>query len=249
MPLFYQHNINQTTKLAVWNITEPEDFFLEKVHLRKEIRHPHKRLQHLAGRYLLRYWIPAFLYIWLRLPIRISPFCPMKNIIFQFRIAEILPRQSSVKMKRAGIDVELIQPKIERIKHKFLSGKEQNLLPPGNAQLLTLLWSCKEAVYKWYGRGEVDFISHIVVKNISINNNQGIVTCRFMKETEKIWRYRFISSGTCAWHGLRGNAFWKVIRLLILQVFRIKIPHQKMIGLCGKGDSNSHALSGATTSK
>ena len=66
--------------------------------------------------------------------------------------------------KVVGIDVELIQPKIEFIKHKFLSEREQTLLPALNAQLLTLLWSCKEAVYKWYGRGGVDFKSHIVIK-------------------------------------------------------------------------------------
>ena len=60
MPLFYQHNINETSKLAVWHITEPENFFLEKVQLQKEISHPHKRLQHLAGRYLLQLLHPGF---------------------------------------------------------------------------------------------------------------------------------------------------------------------------------------------
>ena len=60
MPLFYQHNINDHARLAVWHITEPEDFFLQKTHLQKEIRHPHKRLQHLAGRYLLKILHPEF---------------------------------------------------------------------------------------------------------------------------------------------------------------------------------------------
>ena len=117
----------------------------------------------------------------------------MKNIIFQFLIAGDFAAAIISKNVAAGIDVELIQPKIERIKHKFLSGKEQDLLPARNAQLLTLLWSCKEAVYKWHGRGGVDFISHIVIKNISINNNQGIVTCTFMKETEKEFECVFSS--------------------------------------------------------
>ena len=53
MPLFYQHNINESTKLAIWHITEAEDFFLEKVPLKRDVSHPQKRLQHLAGRYLL----------------------------------------------------------------------------------------------------------------------------------------------------------------------------------------------------
>ena len=60
MPLFYQHNINDNTKLAVWYITENEDFFLEKVPLQTEVAHPHKRLQHLAARYLLEILQPGF---------------------------------------------------------------------------------------------------------------------------------------------------------------------------------------------
>ena len=62
MPLFYQQDINETTRLGVWQITEDESFFLEKVPLSREITHPHKRLQHLAGRYLLQSLFPDFPY-------------------------------------------------------------------------------------------------------------------------------------------------------------------------------------------
>jgi phosphopantetheinyl transferase len=185
MSLFYQHNINQTTKLAVWNITEQEDFFLKKVPIRKEIRHPHKRLQHLAGRYLLRLLDPGFPLHLIEIADSNKPL--LSNEEYHFSISHCGDFAAAIisKNEAAGIDVELVQPKIEGIKHKFLSDKEQDLLPPRDAQLLTLLWSCKEAVYKWHGRGEVDFKSHIVVKNISINDNQGIVRCTFMKEIEK----------------------------------------------------------------
>ena len=53
MPLVYQQNINEATRIAVWHITENEDFFFKKVILSNAITDPHKRLQHLAGRYLL----------------------------------------------------------------------------------------------------------------------------------------------------------------------------------------------------
>ena len=106
-----------------------------------------------------------------------------------------------VRKGNMGIDVELIRPKIEFIKHKFLSGAEQQLLPTPDAQMLTLLWSCKEAVYKWYGRGGVDFKSHILIKNISITGNTGIVACRFTKEMEKDLSIEFhLFRGLClAW--------------------------------------------------
>ena len=51
MPLVYQQNINESTRLGLWHIAEKEDFFLNQVPLKKEITHPHKRLQHLAGRF------------------------------------------------------------------------------------------------------------------------------------------------------------------------------------------------------
>ena len=54
MPLVYQQNINAFSKLGVWHIAEAEAFFLQKVPLQNEITHPHKRLQHLAGRLVLR---------------------------------------------------------------------------------------------------------------------------------------------------------------------------------------------------
>jgi hypothetical protein len=49
VPLFYQHTINETTKLGIWRIEEDEKFFLAKVPLQQNITHPHKRLQHLAA--------------------------------------------------------------------------------------------------------------------------------------------------------------------------------------------------------
>ncbi|MEP6514059.1 MAG: 4-phosphopantetheinyl transferase, partial [Parafilimonas sp.] len=62
MSLFYQHTINQTTRLGIWHIEEKENFFSDKIPLQQNITHPHKRLQHLAGRYLLKYLFPDFPY-------------------------------------------------------------------------------------------------------------------------------------------------------------------------------------------
>lgn len=152
MPLFYQHNINEAT-LAVWNITEREEFFLEKADLQKEINHPHKRLQHLAGRYLLRLLHPAFPLHLIEIADSNKPL--LVDEAFHFSISHCGHFAAAIvsENKVVGIDVEMVRSKIELIKHKFLSRREQQLLPEEGAQLLTLLWSCKEAVYKWYGKG------------------------------------------------------------------------------------------------
>ena len=74
-------------------------------------------------------------------------------------------------------------------------------MPTVNAQLLTLFWSCKEAVYKWYGRAGVDFKSHIVIKNILINNHKGIVECQFVKNQQKdlVIHFQFFENLCLAW--------------------------------------------------
>ncbi len=185
MPLFYQHNINETSQLAVWHITENEDFFLQKIHLQKKIHHPHKWLQHLAGRYLLQLLHPEFPLHLIAIAESNKPLLTDSSWHFSIShcgdfAAAILNKNSS-----AGIDVELISPKVELIKNKFLTPQELRLPVTVSNTFLTLMWSCKEAVYKWYGKGAVDFKNHIIIKNILVKNNAGVVDCIFIKEAEK----------------------------------------------------------------
>lgn len=185
MPLFYQHNINDTSKLAIWHITEPENFFLQSVHIRKKIHHSHKRLQHLAGRYLLQLLQPGLPLHLIEIAESNKPLLPDES--FHFSISHCGDFAAAIinENKSAGIDVELITPKVNLIKHKFLSLEELSLLPTLSAALLTLCWSCKEAVYKWYGKGGVDFKNHIIIQTISEKNDSGIIECLFVKDEEK----------------------------------------------------------------
>lgn len=70
-----------------------------------------------------------------------------------------------------GIDIEEIQPRIQRVQHKFLS--EQELQHIGNSLLyLTLAWSAKEAVYKIAGRQAGAFGQHISLHTQSIGQDR-----------------------------------------------------------------------------
>jgi 4'-phosphopantetheinyl transferase EntD len=46
-------------------------------------------------------------------------------------------------------------------------------------RLLTLLWSAKESVYKWYGAGEVDFRRDILLSELDVSENK--LRCDFCK--------------------------------------------------------------------
>ena len=171
MPLFYQHNINEETKLGIWLIKEPESFFLDKVPLKRDVSHPFKRLQHLAGRYLLSFLFPDFPLEEIRIADTRQPFLASEKYHFSIShcghyAAAIVSRNS-----RVGVDIELITPRIELVAPKFLSAEESQFFNEDyilfleqwglrgqfHQEFLTLIWSSKEAIFKWYGRGELDF--------------------------------------------------------------------------------------------
>jgi 4'-phosphopantetheinyl transferase EntD len=166
MSLFYQHNINENTRLGIWHIEESEAFFLKKVPLKKDVSHPHKRLQHLAGRFLLPELFSDFPLEEIVIADTRKPF--LENEKYHFSISHCGDFAAAVvsSKSRVGVDIELITPKITRISHKFLSPGEHQLAnkyssPDDLMKLQTILWSSKESIFKWYSLGEVEFKEHI----------------------------------------------------------------------------------------
>ena len=94
---------------------------------------------------------------------------------------------------RVGVDIEKISSRVEKIKHKFLSVQEQQLLKeipllPYDSlseKLLTAAWSIKEALFKWQGSQEVDFIKHLPIIQLEGNEQKIIAQCNILKH-EKI---------------------------------------------------------------
>ncbi|MDE3184416.1 MAG: 4'-phosphopantetheinyl transferase superfamily protein [Bacteroidota bacterium] len=201
MPLFYQHNINDNTKLAVWHITESEYFFLEKVPLQTEVSHPHKRLQHLAARYLLEILQPGFPFHLIEIADSKKPL--LSNEEFHFSVSHCGDYAAAIVSENnlVGIDVELVTQKIKLVKERFLRGDEINLLPDPTPELLTLFWSAKEAIYKWYGKGKASFKNNMSLNKLSFENEQGFINAHFEKDerTDLIVEFRFFENLCLAW--------------------------------------------------
>ncbi|HEY0042427.1 MAG TPA: 4-phosphopantetheinyl transferase, partial [Flavisolibacter sp.] len=124
MPIFFQQDIDESTKLAVWKIEEEEDFFLQHVPLQREITHPHKRLQHLAGRYLLQYLFPDFPINLIKIADTRKPY--LENEAYHFSISHCSNYAAAIvsKGKRVGVDIEVPSLKVEKIMHKILHEEE-----------------------------------------------------------------------------------------------------------------------------
>ncbi|HVG42158.1 MAG TPA: 4'-phosphopantetheinyl transferase superfamily protein [Chitinophagaceae bacterium] len=185
MPLFFQLDIDTSTKLAVWNIEEEANFFLQYVPVHREIRHPHKHLQHLAGRYLLLHLFPQFPIELIKIADTSKPY--LENEAYHFSISHCADFAAVIVSteKRVGVDIEVTTPKLEKIKNRFSSSTEIEDLkkefinrnhPKSSTQQLTLLWSCKEAIFKWYGLGGVVFRDEIIFKKIKQIKEENILT-------------------------------------------------------------------------
>lgn len=167
MALFYQHTVNGGTKLGIWRIEEPEDFFLAKVPLKRDVSHPYKRLQHLAGRYLLPTLFDDFPLEEILIADTNKPFLEGERYHFSISHSGNYAAAIVSDHERVGVDIELVTSRIKTIGPKFLNEDENSFLnnykhlPGLHLELSTILWSVKESIYKWYGLGKVDFKNHM----------------------------------------------------------------------------------------
>ena len=186
--------------MGVWHITEPESFFLKEVPLQKEITHPHKRLQHLAGRFLLKELYPDFPLTLIKIAETRKPF--LENDLFHFSISHCGAYAAVIVSKtyRAGVDIEQQTGKVQTIVHKFLTAEEQQLLHnAGIDKTATVLWSVKESVYKWKGSGGVDFRKHINIQSVKGNADEGVVHCMFDNTIPLHVHYLFFNGNFLTW--------------------------------------------------
>ncbi len=182
MPIFFQHSINGSTSLGVWKIEEPETFFLKRVPLKQQVSHPYKRLQHLAGRYLLPHLYEDFPLEEILIADTRKPFLDGEKYHFSISHCANYAAAIASSASRVGVDIELVSPTIKKVSHKFLNEHEKDVLsdwmhlPKLYIQLITVMWSAKEAIYKWYGEGQVEFKAHICMTDnkITIKPNETI---------------------------------------------------------------------------
>ena len=206
MPLVYQHTINSNTKAGLWLIEEPEEFFLAKVPLKRDVSHPHKRLQHLAGRYLLPTLFEDFPLEEILIADTRKPF--LLDEKYHFSISHCGNYAAAIvsSKQRVGVDIEQPSDKILRISHKFLTLQEKMFLDEQMSaaqllQLATLLWSTKESIFKWFGDGGVDFREHMNIQNIEGNDEEGKLICSFQKfdQLSLTVHYRFMNELVMSW--------------------------------------------------
>lgn len=162
MPLYKEWKIEDHGLAAIWKVEEPESFFIEHTGMVANMQLERRRIEHLAGRFLLKYLEADFPLQGIMKDEHDKP--RLENNAFFFSISHSWPYIAAVvdPYYEAGIDIQTWHARIERIQHKFLSAEEQ-ILFQNDPKLITLAWSAKEAVYKWNGKRGIEFIEDIPI--------------------------------------------------------------------------------------
>lgn len=78
---------------------------------------------------------------------------------------------------KAGIDLQNVNDKIQRVAPRIFSEDELEQIGT-NKMLLARAWSAKEAMFKYYEKGEINFKKHLSLKNIADPDLfHGILSC------------------------------------------------------------------------
>lgn len=68
--------------------------------------------------------------------------------------------------EKMGIDLQTVNEKILRIVDKFTNQTEKKLMDENNLEDMTQLWTIKEAAYKYFSVGQLNFKSDILVSEL-----------------------------------------------------------------------------------
>lgn len=192
MPLLSVAHPFSGATFSLWQIAEQEDFFREDLPLSTaesaeldNLQHPVRRLEWLAGRWLLHKTTGAPQRLPLAKDAFSKPFfpenqhlaCSLSHSRGCVGALVVTRDEQSESAPLTGCDIQMFTEKMTRIAPKFLRESEKNLLkthPSGDhIALLHLFWTAKESLYKAYGLKALDFREHIRVDDIEWDGQGG----------------------------------------------------------------------------
>ncbi len=188
MPLLVQKKLKPEGELGLWQISEPESFFQERLDLKAEEVDQLKKfkgrrhVEWLATRYLLHYLSGRKIRAALRKDDCGKPH--MENASWHISISHSHDLAAVVAAPfPVGIDIQNFVGKIDRIAHKYMRTEETGSLEEASRLAhLHVYWGAKEALYKAYGRRSLDFKKHIFVEPFAYDLATGSCSGKIVKD-------------------------------------------------------------------
>jgi len=188
MPSYTEDTVFNVANYLVWQVTEDEAHFLERVNLDakaiiryKSIKGDKRRVEWLAGRYVVGQILDDTDTLIViddcgKPHIKGSELYMSLSHSHGYVVGLVAPRL-------CGIDIQLMVPKITRIAHKFINQNERESITPANElAYLHIYWSAKEALYKAYGKRSLDFKKNILIEPLTSLEESGIFKGKIIKD-------------------------------------------------------------------
>lgn len=188
MPIFLHKNLKPSGELGLWTIEEEESWFLDQLSLSREEASQlstikgHRRVEWLAARMLVHHMSGRKRRGFFSKDGYGKPH--LENSSFHISISHSRKIAAAIAApQEVGIDIQQYVPKIERITNKFLNQEEiSNLDPQYRIWHLHIYWSAKEALYKAYGRRQLNFCEHILIQDFPFSARGGVFRGSIQKD-------------------------------------------------------------------
>jgi len=198
MPIIYREKIDDHAILGVWKITESVDELLTMIQFSEGERETFEKFKIKSRQ---AHWLSY------RLAIRelLGDDCPcdfyydehgklhFSNLNYALSVTHSgLYSGVIISSKHyVGIDIEKLGERINLLAHKFLNEYEMQHLPDKEQhKFLTVVWSAKEALYKLYGKSEVQ-MENITIEPFVVENNGEIKGCIELPHFKKDYKLTY----------------------------------------------------------
>jgi phosphopantetheinyl transferase (holo-ACP synthase) len=189
MPLIQYIIAPNQVRLGLWLIKESEDFFLKKLLLSDDDKNTLKnyrgkrRIEWLASKYLLNVmtgWAYTIIKDEFGKPqLDTSNYHISMSHSGDYTAAIIAPCY-------VGIDIQSLTSKIDRVADRvFNANKLEKLDEKTRLEHLHVYWGAKEALFKAYGKKELDFKKNIIVEPFIYKNTEGVTSGVVVKDDFK----------------------------------------------------------------
>ncbi len=167
MPLCLSKALRENTQLTAWQIDESMDQLgsLLPHGLKDSGPRPHHR-HWLASRIALGTIFPS-LSITLSKDENNKPSLIVDEEAWFISISHSFDKAAVIvsPLLPVALDLERLDSRIERVQHKFIGDVEsQFVVDAYRREMLTVIWSAKETMYKLYGKKEVDFQKELKIE-------------------------------------------------------------------------------------
>jgi 4'-phosphopantetheinyl transferase len=192
MALIYQKQVNDQSMLAIWKITETlseleTSFVADSSELEQlnAIKNQKRKLQWICSRLLLANLLKKE-----KVTVNYDefgkPFIPDSQYKISISHAGDYVSVIINEGKDCGIDIEMIHSKIKKIASKFVGPSEKVYMDPAfENEHLHVIWGVKEALFKIYGKGELDFKNELKVNQFVYDNQRKVSASIFKAGVKK----------------------------------------------------------------